>query len=234
MPLLLWNRTRARAEEAATANARVAESADEVFERCALVLVMVLVARDFARPINDLSGLAKDLSVLAAEFRDAGLARGAELSAPLRRVVALAAEDGRGAEDMCALVDLLQRGSARAERRGDAGDVVAGTVEIRQGRARSVRAREVSVWQGGAGRVSVTQGGIGMALSHHATTLQHAGAGIVVTRVAEISDSTVGFLVAREVNPRNVRVLFGVREAIAFGAAAGVALALMLGWRHRD
>jgi 6-phosphogluconate dehydrogenase-like protein len=41
IPLLMWNRTRGRAEQAATTNARVAESADEVFEGCGLVLVMV-------------------------------------------------------------------------------------------------------------------------------------------------------------------------------------------------
>ena len=72
-----------------------------------------------------------------------------------------------------------------------------------------------------------------MALSHDETTLQQAGAGVIVTRVAQISDSAVGFLIAREVHPQNVRVLFGVREAVAFGAAAGLAVALVLGWRRR-
>jgi hypothetical protein len=120
----------------------------------------------------------------------------------------------------------------------DAGDVVAGTVVIRQAGARSVKAREVAVRQGGIGRleadtVSVAQGGVGMALSHDETTLQQAGAGVIVTRVAQISDSAVGFLIAREIHPQNVRVLFGVREAVAFGAAAGLALALVLGWRRR-
>jgi hypothetical protein len=125
------------------------------------------------------------------------------------------------------------------ERTGEAGEVVAPRVEIRQGGARAVRAHEVSVWQGGAGRVeandvSVTQGGIGMALSHDSTTLRHAGAGVVVTRAAQISDSNVGFLVARDVDATNVRVLFGLREAIAFGAAAGAVLALAFGWHRRD
>jgi hypothetical protein len=120
----------------------------------------------------------------------------------------------------------------------DAGDVMAGTVVIRQAGAKSVKAREVAVRQGGIGRleadnVTVTQGGVGMALSHDETTLQQAGAGVIVTRVAQISDSAVGFLLAREVHPHNVRVLFGVREALAFGAAAGAALALVLGWRRR-
>jgi len=120
----------------------------------------------------------------------------------------------------------------------DAGDVAADTVVIRQAGARSVKAREVAVRQGGIGRleadtVSVAQGGVGMALSHDETTLQQAGAGVIVTRVAQIRDSAVGFLIAREVHPQNVRVLFGVREAAAFGTAAGLALALVLGWRRR-
>ena len=122
--------------------------------------------------------------------------------------------------------------------RGDAGDVVAGTVVIRQAGARSVKAREVSVRQGGVGRVeadsiSVTQGGLGLALSHDETTLSQAGAGAIVTRIAQVNDSTVGFLIAREVRGQNIRVLFGAREALAFGAAAGLALALVLGLRRR-
>ena len=105
---------------------------------------------------------------------------------------------------------------------GDAGEVTADTVVIRQAGARTVNAREVSV----------RQGGVGVALSHDETTLQQAGAGVVMTRVARVSDSAIGFLIAREVQPNNVRVLFGVREALAFGAAAGLALALVLGLRR--
>ena len=80
----------------------------EAFPPFVADLVRRMAARDFARPVNDLRGLAKDLSVLAAEVRSAGLPLVAELSAPLRRVVAQAAEGSRGGEDMCALVDLLQ------------------------------------------------------------------------------------------------------------------------------
>jgi hypothetical protein len=121
--------------------------------------------------------------------------------------------------------------------RGDVGDVTAGTVVIRQAGARSVQAREVAVRQGGLGRVeadavSVTQGGIGVVLSHDETTLQQAGAGVVMTRLAQVNDSAIGILIAREVQPHNVRVLFGVREALAFGAAAGAVLAVLLRWRR--
>ena len=122
--------------------------------------------------------------------------------------------------------------------RGEAGDVIAGTVVIRQAGARSVKAREVTVRQGGVGRaeadaITITQGGLGLALSHDETTLTQAGAGVIVTRLAQVNDSKVGFLLAREVRGQNLRVLFGVREALAFGAAAGLGLALVLGLRRR-
>ena len=117
--------------------------------------------------------------------------------------------------------------------RGDAGEVVADRVTIRQAGARSVQAREVAVRQGGIGRaeadaVTITQGGVGLVLSHDETTLQQASAGAVVTRLAQVTDSAVGVLVARDVRAQNLRVLFGVREALAFGAAAGLALAVAL------
>ena len=121
--------------------------------------------------------------------------------------------------------------------RDDAGEIVAGTVVIRQAGARAVKAREVTVRQGGIGRaeadaITITQGGLGLALSHDETTLQQAGAGVIVTRLAQVNDSAVGILIAREVRAQNLRVLFGVREALAFGAAAGLALALALGLRR--
>ena len=124
------------------------------------------------------------------------------------------------------------------ELRGDAGDVVAGTVVIRQGGARSVRAREVMVRQGGAGRVeadtvSVTQGGIGVAACRGELVLQQGSAAVVAAQSAQISDSAVGVLLARQVNAQNVRVLLGTREALAFGAAAGVVLWLLRRWGGR-
>jgi len=117
--------------------------------------------------------------------------------------------------------------------RGDAGEIVAENVTLRQAGARSVQAREVSVRQGGIARaeadaVTVTQGGVGLVLSHDETTLQQASAGAIVTRLAQVKDSAVGVLLARDVHAQNLRVLFGVREALAFGAAAGLALALAL------
>ena len=120
---------------------------------------------------------------------------------------------------------------------GDTGEVVASTVVLRQAGARAVKAREITVRQGGIGRaeadtISITQGGLGLALSHDETTLSQSGAGAVVTRIAQVNNSSVGFLIAREVRGQNIRVLFGAREALAFGAAAGLALAAVLGLRR--
>ena len=58
--------------------------------------------------------------------------------------------------------------ATQGELHGDVGDVVAGTVTIRQSGARSRRAREISIHQGGAVRAqadhfAVTQGGIVLA-----------------------------------------------------------------------
>jgi hypothetical protein len=39
-----------------------------------------------------------------------------------------------------------------------------------------------------------------------------------------VTDSAVGVLIAQRVEGTNIRVLFGWREALAFGAAAGTAL----------
>jgi hypothetical protein len=152
---------------------------------------------------------------------------------------------------------------------GQTGDVVAGAVTIRQGGARSVRAREISIHQGGAGRaqaeqIVVTQGGIGLArtgsaqvtagavaivaaageveltasaaklvVSRDEIELEHSAAVLAAAPRLEISDSAVGVLLARHVEARNVRVMFGLREAAAFGAATGVVLWLLTLWRRR-
>jgi hypothetical protein len=69
-------------------------------------------------------------------------------------------------------------------------------------------------------------------LARQQARLEQAAAGAVAARTAHVSDSAVGVLLARHVEARNVRVLFGLREALAFGAAAGAALALVLRWRR--
>jgi 3-hydroxyisobutyrate dehydrogenase-like beta-hydroxyacid dehydrogenase len=67
-----------------------------------------MMARDFSTPINDVRGVIKDLAVLDAELREAGLPRAAELLAPYRQLLAAAAARGCGPRDMIAAIDLLQ------------------------------------------------------------------------------------------------------------------------------
>ena len=155
------------------------------------------------------------------------------------------------------------------EIKGDAGDVVAGTVTIRQGGARSVRAREISIHQGGSVRaqaeqLNVTQGGVVFArtdsaqvtagavgvvaargevelkasaaklvLSRDEVELDHSAAIVVAAPRVEISDSAIGVLFARHVDAKNVRVMFGLKEALAFGATAGGILWLLTHLRRR-
>ena len=69
-------------------------------------------------------------------------------------------------------------------------------------------------------------------LAREEAELEQSAAAVVAARSVEISDSAVGVLLARDVKGHNVRVLFGVPAAIAFGAAAGAVLWL-LGRRRR-
>ena len=64
-------------------------------------------------------------------------------------------------------------------------------------------------------------------LARDEAELEQAAAGVVVARSAEVTDSVVGVLIAQRVEGQNVRVLFGWREALAFGAAAGAVLWLL-------
>lgn len=67
-----------------------------------------MARRDFAQPINDLRGIAKDLAVLATELSDSGLPLAATLAAPLGDLLQRAIAAGRGGDDICTLIDLLQ------------------------------------------------------------------------------------------------------------------------------
>ena len=72
-----------------------------------------------------------------------------------------------------------------------------------------------------------------LVLSRDEIDMEHSAAVVAAAPRVEISDSAVGVLLARRVDARNVRVMFGLREAVAFGAAAGAALWLLNLWRRR-
>ena len=138
---------------------------------------------------------------------------------------------------------------------GGARSVRAREVEIKQGGAMRVEADEVEVTQGGiafARTVSaeVTAGGVGVlaasgeveleasaaqiVLGRDEVTLEQSASAVVAARSVEISHSAVGVLVARHVDARNVRVLFDVPAAIAFGAAAGAMLWIFGRWARSN
>jgi hypothetical protein len=139
-------------------------------------------------------------------------------------------------------------------RQGGARSVRAREISIHQGGAGRVRADQVSVTQGGIvlartdsaqvtagavavigarGKVELKASAAKLVLSRDAIELEHSAAVIAAAPTVEISDSAVGVLLARRVDARNVRILFGLKEAIAFGAAAGTALWLLSFWRRR-
>jgi len=139
-------------------------------------------------------------------------------------------------------------------RQGGARSVRAREISIHQGGAVRAQAEQVAVTQGGivlsrSGSAQVTAGAVGviaaggpvelqasaakLVLSRDKVGLEHSAAVAVAAPRVEISDSAVGMLIARHVDAKNIRVLFGVREAIAFGAAAGAALWLLNLWRRR-
>lgn len=101
-------------------------------------------------------------------------------------------------------------GVARVEHlsvdRGVVGAVMAGNVEVSRGYARSILARQVQ--------------------------LDRGAARVVIAADVRAQQSAVMFLVARRVSGE-MRVLFDWRGALAFGAAAGLVLALVSRVRRR-
>ena len=91
---------------------------------------------------------------------------------------------------------------ADEEIRGDAGDVSARAVTIRQGGARSVTAHAVSVRQGGIARldghtVEITQGGVAVATTG-TLRVTAGGVGAVLADRATLEQSVVRVVAARE------------------------------------
>jgi hypothetical protein len=101
-------------------------------------------------------------------------------------------------------VEVMSDAEERAgeEIRGDAGDVNAHSLTIRQGGARSVTAHEVSVRQGGIARVDahtvdLTQGGVAVATTG-TLRMTAGGVGAVLADRATLEQSVVQVVAARE------------------------------------
>lgn len=109
-------------------------------------------------------------------------------------------------------------------------EVVAETVNIKQGSVTSVKADTVYVAQGGilaaeADVIELDQGGILWATGQ-TVTLSQGGAGVVIAEQAELHDTSVLLLAARQVSGE-ARILFDLKAGIAFGLAAGLAAGLV-------
>jgi hypothetical protein len=109
-------------------------------------------------------------------------------------------------------------------------EVVAETVNIKQGSVTSVKADTVYVAQGGilsaeADVIEVDQGGILWA-NGQTVTFSQGGAGVVVAEQAELQDSSVFLLAAGQVSGE-ARILVDLKAGIAFGLAVGLASGLV-------
>src|SRR5262249_53139582 len=69
-------------------------------------------------------------------------------------------------------------------------------------------------------------------LSRGDAALEQSAAGVVAANSIQVSDSAVGVLIGSRIDARNVRVLFSVPAAIAFGATAGIVMWLLGRVRH--
>ena len=110
------------------------------------------------------------------------------------------------------------------------GRVDSGALQVQQGAVGAVRADRVTVDQGAVGaamanQVEISRGYARSIVSRQAQ-LDRAAARIVIAADVRADRSAVMFLVARKVEG-NVRVLLDWRGAIAFGAVAGIVLAVL-------
>jgi hypothetical protein len=127
----------------------------------------------------------------------------------------------------------------------DGTSVAAERVDLRQSAVGRIDASQVSINQGAVGavraeRLVVERGAVGAALGEQIDVrqgysrsivarqvqLDRSAARVVIAADVQTSQTAVMFLVARKV-AGDVRVLFDWRGALAFGAAAGVVMALV-------
>lgn len=116
------------------------------------------------------------------------------------------------------------------------GRIEGGRVSVDQGAVGAVRADHLSVDRGAVGaamadRVEVSRGYARSILGRQ-VQLDRGAARVVIAADVRAQQSAVMFLVARRVSG-DIRVLFDWRGALAFGAAAGLVLAVLARLRRR-
>jgi hypothetical protein len=119
---------------------------------------------------------------------------------------------------------------------GGVGQLTATDVSITQGGIGAVRADRVSVELGGVGaaltdQLDVHQGVVGAVIARDAAFEQAGVRTLIANRVHFGPNSGAGFVLAARVDG-DVRTLLDWRGAIAFGAAAGLTMALLRGRRR--
>jgi hypothetical protein len=119
---------------------------------------------------------------------------------------------------------------------GGVGRLTAADVSITQGGIGAVRADRVSVELGGVGaamtdQLDVHQGVVGAVIARDAAFEQAGVRTLIANRVHFGPNSGAGVVFAARVDG-DVRTLLDWRGAIAFGAAAGVVMALLRGRRR--
>lgn len=124
-------------------------------------------------------------------------------------------------------------------------DITAKNVIVRQGAVRNVSAESVDMLQGAVaiarptsallrassvavcaaeGEVQVDQSAVGALIARGEATLDHSPAIAVVGRNVRVENSSTLFLFAHRVEG-SLKTVFGAREALVFGVAAGAMLA---------
>lgn len=112
-----------------------------------------------------------------------------------------------------------------------------GSVSVVQGGVVLARGDQVNLTAGGAlailgSNIHVEAGGSQWMLAREKINVDQGGAGVMITRDAEVNNSFVGLILAQNVSG-NVRALFDTRAALVFGIAAGVVGGMVLAMRRR-
>ena len=105
--------------------------------------------------------------------------------------------------------------------------VVAETVTIQQGGAKSVKATTVQVMEGGiamadAESIEVGSGGIALAKGGD-ITVKGGGVAVAIGQKVELDNASAVLVVAREVSG-DAKILIDLRAALLFGAVLGVVI----------
>ena len=111
--------------------------------------------------------------------------------------------------------------------------VTADDIEVTQGGIAFATTNSAAVTGGGvgvltaSGPVELKAAAAQMVLANGDANLEQSATVLVAANSVTVSDSAVGVLIGSRIEAKNVRVLFTVPAAMAFGAATGLVLWLL-------